>query len=370
MSSTLRQLDDFLRREDWGTVRAGEKQIPVRSAVTVAGAAVWLGLMLLETGSHGIDSLWTNMVLLGGLVVLGSLTRSVTTRNLLPVFLAGGAMLGIVWVVVELLEGFGFEVGTKARPFLVGFVEEPLKLAPVAFVLWRGRKWRSWSFGATDVLLMGTASAAAFGLTEDAFIRDRFGWGDQVSWLPSAMTVPGHGMEAGHLIWTALAAGAIGLALLWRYVNRNLAIGLAIAGIAWSAFDHIGNNEGAIRNNDLADSMRAVTSDGYVTIWLFVIVVIAAIVVDAYVLYRSGLPQPAELDPPKANAGIDGLRRAWEYRLDQRGLIYAEHQLRYAPEQKREEAIAAIDACVGSLLDRKSSYGLVLRGTAATEGEA
>jgi RsiW-degrading membrane proteinase PrsW (M82 family) len=351
MTSPVRAFEDLLKRPDWGTVRFGQTQAPLRLVITAGGATVWLVTLLVGTGSHAIDAITTNLLLVAGLLALASFSRSVSVRELVSLVFAGGAMLLVAWVVVEVFEASGVKSGQPERPFVVAMLEEPIKLLPVAFILWSGRRSRTWSMGATDILLMCAASGAGFALFEDSFIREKAGWGGSISWLPPAEDLGAHGVIAGHAIWSALAGATLGMALLLRNKERRLAIGLALCGIGWAIFDHFGNNYSNIRHDSLNDLLRGVSADGHVTIWLFVIAVIGAIAADLHVLHRSGLPQPPEVAPIKAGAGT--LLKAWAYTLDRRALAFAAHQLRYAPPLEREEVGDVIRNLVNSLVDRR-----------------
>jgi hypothetical protein len=69
------------RAAGWGTLTVGQTAVPVRLVVGVAGALLWLMVMVLQTGEHAFTALITNLLFLVPLVLLGSLTRTVSLRS-------------------------------------------------------------------------------------------------------------------------------------------------------------------------------------------------------------------------------------------------------------------------------------------------
>src|SRR5712691_3988761 len=119
---------------DWGQVRIGNKNYPVRLVVTVAGATLWLGSMLVETDTGGIVAIWTNLLFLVPLVAICSATRTVTLRELVSLCFIGGFMMGVV-----LLVGPVNPTTSVEKFFMPPLLEESCKIAPVLFLLWRWR---------------------------------------------------------------------------------------------------------------------------------------------------------------------------------------------------------------------------------------
>jgi RsiW-degrading membrane proteinase PrsW (M82 family) len=300
------------------TIQVGTRAIPLWLAATVAGAATWLGIMLVDTGSEGLDALWTAAAYLAPLILAGSLSRTVSLRNLATVTLAGGFMLGVALLAIKGFEAFDDDPASTLRDFAVPLLEESLKLAPVLLFLWIGRHGRTWTLGATDLLLLGAAAGAGFGLVEDAYIRDRFGWNDQVSWLPIA-EINGGRVIAGHALWTSLASLAIGYGLLLR-CRGAIALAAALAGLAWSVFDHAANNYAAGHESSAAERLQSITGDGWLTIWAVVLGGIAAIAIDAAIQRRT-IRSVEALAPP---GGFT--RETWAYRLAHRALAVGAFQ--------------------------------------------
>ncbi len=324
----VQALGEFARK-DWGTVQVGQTPVSLR---LLAGAGLtigWVVLLMVQTASGAaLDALWTNVVVVAGLVVLASFTRSIGFGQVVTLFFAGGSMVGAALLGAQLFEVFNDNpVGT--RQYVIPIMEETLKLVPVGLVLWSGWRSRTWSLGATDLLLMGAASGAGFAVVEDAYIRHNFPSLDSLVWLPSSVVFGGQ-LIAGHGVWTAIAAGTIGFALLLRS-RGTLALAVAAAGPVWSVLDHIRNNHG----RGFLDSLM---SDGYVTAWIFAAAVIAAIAADIYV--QRTVPDVAELQPPAFGNDVKTFLPAWRYRLMKRSFYYAAFQTRRASGPRREEADA------------------------------
>jgi RsiW-degrading membrane proteinase PrsW (M82 family) len=335
-------------RGDWGTFGVRGWRVPVRLAVAAAGALLWLGLMLVKTGSGGWTALWTALSFLTGLVALASLTRSVRLRVLVGFFFAGGFMMGVALLGSAVFEAFEPDPNATSREFVIPIMEEVLKLTPVLLWLWR-RHWLTWTLGASDLLLAAAACGVGFGLVEDAFIRDRVGWPAQLPWLPLT-EISGGRVIAGHAVWSAIAGIALGFGLLLRS-RRRLAPVVALSGFAWSVLDHVSNNYSADHIDLLARILSIVVANGYLTVFLFVIGVVVAVAADVRIVTRT-LPHMPELDPPALGLGFKTLRASWAFRLDKRALGYAAFRLLRAAEAVRPRPKRVMDALLRSLLMR------------------
>ena len=62
-----------------------------RQIIVIAGVALWLGSMLVKTGGSGVIALATAVLFMAQVIIVGSATRTVTLRQLLWLFLMGGA---------------------------------------------------------------------------------------------------------------------------------------------------------------------------------------------------------------------------------------------------------------------------------------
>lgn len=174
------------------------------------GAGVWLALMILETGEGGVTALWTNAYLLALVVFAGTLTRAVSLFVVAWAVLAGGFLMTAMLVLARAFLVFEPDPGAMLRALVIPALEDLLKIAPVLLLLWLGRRRESWSLGATDVLLIATASGVGFGVVEDAFIRAHSGWPEDVPFLPVVEIIGGRTI-AGHGIWAGLAGATLGL---------------------------------------------------------------------------------------------------------------------------------------------------------------
>lgn len=318
---------------DWGQVRVGSKSYSVRLLVTIAGATLWLGTMLVETGTSGIISSWTVLVYLGPLLAICSATRTVTFRHLISLFFIGGFMMGVALLVIDAVMP-----NTSVRDFLVPPFEESCKIAPVLFLLWRWRKSRLWTLAVTDVLLMAAFCGAGFGIVEDAYIRHHMAWPNQLSWLPITAFSEGR-MDSGHAIWTTLAGATIGLALLIRG-RRRLAIALGASGFVISILDHITGNYAVGSHIQLVFSfLNAITVSGYLALWMFFLGTLLAVAADLYIAHLA-LPNLPELEMPK------NFQAKWMFVVQKRALAHAVFHYRHSSGLQKAEAV-----CTAALLD-------------------
>jgi RsiW-degrading membrane proteinase PrsW (M82 family) len=323
---TLQQL----LASDWGQVGIGKRSYPARLLVVVAGATLWLGSMLVETGTGGIVAIWTNLLFLVPLVAIGSATRTVTLRQLLSVVFLGGFMMSVALFVINTIAP-----ATAARAFIVPIIEESSKITPVLLLLWLWRKSRIWSLAATDVLLMAAASGAGFGLVEDAYIRHRFGWPAQLDWLPVTELTGGR-IIAGHAIWTALAGVTIGLAILLRS-PRRIALVVGVSGFVLSLLDHIANNYGVRTGDSLATFMNGIGAHGYLVLYLFLTGVLVVVAADLYVVHLMRPRLPARHSP----AGSQDLRGKWFVPVRERALAHVAFQNRHSSRMGQAKATGA-----------------------------
>lgn len=336
MSAVLKRLSPA----NWGVTTIAGRTVPVRLVVAAAGAAVWLLMMLFNTGTGGIVALWTNLLLLAALLLVCSLTRTVSVAQIIQFVFLGGFFMGVALVIGRALTIRGGE-----RDTLIPFVEETLKIAPVLWVLWRWRRSRIWSIGATDVLLLAAASGAGFGLVEDAYIRHLRVWPGHLPWLPVTAII-GVRVIPGHAIWTTLAGLTIGVALMFRG-RRALVCSLAPSGFVLSLIDHIANNYGVDNRGWLSRVVNDLTGHGYLIIDLLAIGIVFAVALDLLAWLQ--LPKLAELRRP---ATITRLRAVWMFATEKRALAYALFRSRQASGIARAEAIcsaALIDAALLNL---------------------
>jgi PrsW family intramembrane metalloprotease len=310
-----------IRNRNGGTVTVRGRKISIRRLVFWASVAFWIGNTILHTGSAGITALWSSLLFLAEMVVITSATRTIRLDQLATFYAWGGVMMSVVWLV-----DYGFTIlqpdgNAVSRKLFTPFLEESLKLAPVAFYLWRQRLARLWSMGASDILLLAAASGAGFGLVEDAFIQHHFGVWHAVSWAPTT-AVMGTGLTVGHQIWTSLAGATLGLALLWR-PRKPLGYLLGASGFLWSMLDHFGNNFSVGHRGFVVDFLTFVRGYGWVSLYLFWIALIVVLAADLKVIQR-GLPPHPELKTSLAGllSFSHGAISTWKFLLTKRALAF------------------------------------------------
>jgi hypothetical protein len=330
------------------TLRIGAYDIPGPVLVGAASSLAAVIVLVAYTGEDGFTALWTGLAFVGGLALLGSFTRTVSLVELRRLFTLGAGVLGLAILGTALFEQFEPDRGATSRTVVVPLIEETLKLAPVLLFAWRARRGRTWTLGATDLLLLGAASGAGFAVIEDAFIRNRFGWPDSLSLLPVAESVRGR-VIAGHGVWSAISGAGIGFGLLLRSRGR-IAWVVGLSGYAWSVFDHIGNNYDNGTRGDLADFLSTLRAHGSNSIYIFVAFVVAAIVADALLVSRT-LPKFEELQPPASGQGVARLLDRWRFVLKRRQLALAGFQFRRASPSAQAQLEPLVEAITGQLID-------------------
>ena len=321
-------------RRNWGTVTMSGRQLSVRRLVFWAGVAFWLGNMILHTGWYGIAELWASLSFITELVLITSATRTVTLNRVAVFYCWGGTVMGVMWLISAVFTSFVPEPDAVSRQFFVPFMEESLKIAPVAFMLWRGRRSRSWTMGASDIMLLAAASGGGFGLVEEAFYHYHVGPTRALDWFPLTR-INGATLTVGHASFTALAGATLGLALLWR-PRKPLSYLLAASGLFWSMVDHSHHNYGVDRSGISVDLFNFVTGHGWLSFYFFVIALIAVLASDFYVIQRVLPPLPV-LKTPLAGllSSSKGAMSIWNFLLTKRALAFAALHYKNEPPQVR-----------------------------------
>jgi RsiW-degrading membrane proteinase PrsW (M82 family) len=311
--------------------------VPVRLAVLVAGVTIWLGIMLMETGARGLVVLWQVILFLAAIAILSSPTRTVTLQRLGTCLLAGGGLMGVMLLFSRVFEIFVPNQLAPIRDFVIPPAEEILKLVPVGVVLWRGRKTDAWTLGATDVLLIVLVTAAGFGLVENAYLAAHSHRRHHAGMIPFTDVVRTH-LMAGHIVWSAIAGVALGLATA---IRGRAALIIGAAGIGLGILDHIANNYFAVHPGHLARVLRSLVFDGWLIFYLGMAGALAVLLLDLYVTH-STLPVLPELERPSAMKGSS----VWSFLTRKRGLAYAVFRSRREMGLRRAEAL-----CAAALLD-------------------
>ena len=321
-------------RRNWGTVTLSGRQLSIRSLVFWAGVAFWLGNMILHTGWYGIAELWASLSFIAELVLITSATRTVTLNRLAVFYCWGGTVMGLMWLISAVFTSFVPEPDAVSRQFFVPFMEESLKIAPVAFMLWRGRRSRSWTMGASDIMLAGAASGGGFGLVEEAYFHFHLGATRALDWFPLTR-INGPTLTVGHATWTGLAGATLGLALLWR-PRKPINYLLAGGGLFWSMVDHSHHNYGVDRSGISVDLFNFITGHGWLSFYFFVIALIAVLASDFYAIQKALPPLPV-LKPPLAGllSSGEGAMSIWNFLLTKRALAIAAFHYKQEPPQVR-----------------------------------
>ena len=292
-------MEQLERISTWGSIPFGSSHLQVRHIVLWAGLAGWLLFTVPLTETNTITAFAFNVTFLIILLVVSSPTRSVSLQKVTSCFFAGGLALGLALTLTVLIDGTGtsgiLHTNKVLRPLLLVPIEELFKLLPLAFILWQGRKFNNWTLGATDMLLMGAASGAGFAFAEDAYAHKIATSFQSVGFLlPGAEMIKGQ-ISCGSAVWTALAAGTLGLAFLMRRQKQPSWMLLAPVGLVVSLLDHLCIN--FIQNDNtvawLVQTLQVITGYGYVALALFAVTLASCIGLDLFVQLRS-LPNAVE----------------------------------------------------------------------------
>jgi RsiW-degrading membrane proteinase PrsW (M82 family) len=319
----------------WGTIALGRSRLQVRLVVFWCAALTWIIWTIFKTGPQGLISLAYNSIFVIVLMLISRATTTVPLATTGTIALCGGVMMGIAGSVgLQMAKSIGID--NPFVPVLQAGFEEILKILPVLFFLFRGRNFSSLTLGATDVFLLGVASGAGFAYSEDAFVHAA-AWQTQIVWLPATEVINGR-MVAGHAIWTGLAAGTLGLALMQKQHKSALLL-VAPLGLIWALIDHVTYNF-AFNRNDLAGSMlNWVSGYGYLTIFLFVACYAGVLLFDRFVLFKT-LPKVPEFRIPSSKEAAETLENFWEFVLDRRRVAYAYYRyLHRSGQDKRNPAL-------------------------------
>jgi RsiW-degrading membrane proteinase PrsW (M82 family) len=319
---------------DWGRVRAGSVNMPVRAIVAVIGFAIWLLIAAILTGvDNTLAAFAANAGFVAGLFVLATVTRTIGWLTVARAFALGALAMAMMLLLGQPLGGLSPNPSDSVDPV----AEELLKLAPLALLLWEGRRIGVWQLGATDILLIAAASGAGFAVVEDAYIRLNEGWGETLPFLPTTEIygdrIRGDRLISGHAIWTALSGITIGLA--WLMVRFRLALLLAPIGFVIACADHIGVNSGKW------------PALGPLVIVVFVAGVAAVLALDLYVLTRK-LPSVPELEAAIARPAR--LMTRWTRTLEGRRLRFAAWRLERKPDATGGGAERAVRRSVAQLV--------------------
>lgn len=213
-------------------------------------------------------------------IALGSFARTVRVRTVFAAMAVGlyvcaplATLLQVAWqaIAAPLLGVAAFQLAGTATYTLDPFVEEILKILPLAVLLMIPVLRRQWSL--TDYVLIGAATGAGFGLAENLYRLSASagsasavasGWAvasdgtyflvpsvseTLSSWLPIGASWLGGPRVNAHLVWSAIGGLAVGLTVL----NRTTAARLAAGGLFLCiGLDHAAQNATNIASTWLA----------------------------------------------------------------------------------------------------------------------
>ncbi|HEY9871406.1 MAG TPA: PrsW family glutamic-type intramembrane protease [Candidatus Obscuribacterales bacterium] len=341
------------------TVTVAGKPVPRHLLLVLVGAAWWLGLMVIRTGASGLASIADALWVMGLFVVAGSLTRTVSIRQLFVMFLYGGFMMGISVVLAKLV-GAMVSGNRGLEALMVPTMEQVLMLVPPAVLLWKGRKSWLWCLGATDVFLLALASGLGFEMVENAYIRAAGRWASPlIPWFPLSITsgdrIHGEHLFNGHALWSGLTGLAVGMALLLRSRGR-LAWALGGAGFVLGLLDHIAlDYRAAVGANALEGLLSLLTARGYVVLGLFFVGLLVALFADGSVIYGS---VPADVRERLRRLRLPLGSGAWGWMLTCRELAFAAFQAGKCSGIHKEEASLMRDVALIRLIDMHAKLHL------------
>jgi RsiW-degrading membrane proteinase PrsW (M82 family) len=329
----------------------GGHVISLRAVIFLAGVTLWLGNMIVHTGSYGITELEASLSFVIELAIITSATRTVTLDRVAVFYCWGGTVMGVMWLISAVFTSFIPEPDAVSRQFFVPFMEELLKISPLLFILWR-RKSRQWTMGASDTMLLGAASGGGFGLVEEAFFHSHVGPTRGVDWF-QLTRINGPTLTLGHSTWSALAGATLGLALLWR-PRKPLNYVLAWSGLLWSIIDHSHHNYGIDRSGISVDLFNFVTGHGWLSLYFFVIALICVLASDLNIVYRV-LPPLPEFKIPFASLFTSprGALSIWKFILTKRSLAFASFHYKNEPSSVRS---GQLDPILHGLLRRLMEF--------------
>jgi tRNA A-37 threonylcarbamoyl transferase component Bud32/RsiW-degrading membrane proteinase PrsW (M82 family) len=313
----------------WGVIPVGESHVSIRHLIMGLGLALWLLPTFCATGVNGIAWFAFNISFLLILIVVSGAVRSVSLHKLAICFFAGGLFSGLVLALTMPLAA-AMGPAFPLRQLVTVPVEELAKLVAVGLVIWRGRKFSSWTLGATDVLLMGAAVGAGFAFVEDSLSHaiQHAALNNLSVLLPAAEIINGR-IICGHAVWTALSAGAIGMAMLWRH-QRKIAIPCALLGCLVACLDHLALDYAHYPSAIvwLQNILNTLAASGYLALRSFIAVLAAVICLDLFAMLNN-LPKTKEFKFPTRKDRKEPLTALWDCVIDLRRLNYAYFRYRH-----------------------------------------
>ena len=277
-----------------GSENPGRMPATLRRNLSLILVVISLGWLCLDAPGPFLREAYFVLLMLALTVV----TRSVSWRlAVLAVSTGIGVAAPLMVAIGWLLARAGFDVSESELGSwgVVPFLEELVKLAPVAFIAWMYRRKTKLTLNPSDWLVVGCAAGAGFAMVENAQLvgSDPGVLRDMAEQYGPTWLVPGAWGAAGfvgHAAATGFAAAGVGLS---RALGREAAargasrvpgrVALA-APFAWVTLEHVLANLRVSTGSTAA----LLLGNGRLTPWLFVVVV-ALIVYRDYDLARRAL---------------------------------------------------------------------------------
>ncbi|HUF22813.1 MAG TPA: PrsW family glutamic-type intramembrane protease [Vicinamibacterales bacterium] len=221
------------------------------------------------------------------ILVLTLLTRSVSAGSAVSALgLGGGPVVLLVVAAGRAMSAAGLDTTQGLVNWaLIPIVEEALKLAPVALLVFLHVRRARLSPNPSDLLMLGCLAGAGFALAENSLLLENNAgvaadmarrYGPHVNsfyLVPGAWGAAGY---AGHAAATGFIAGGLGLGLALRYRLRDYWWAIPAACAAWIVFEHMLTNLYVGSGSRFA----LLLGNGRLTPWLFVLLAAAVIALD------------------------------------------------------------------------------------------
>jgi len=316
------------QNHDLGKLRRKPRQLS--TILLFGGPLLWFAVVVAHTGAQAFVALAAVAFYLAVLVAVTGMTRTVPLRSLLSMFMFGTAAMIITSFLIKFFGGLGLAEGTFLRDFFVPLLEEAVKIAAVAVLLWKGRKFASRFYGVSDIILLAAASGAGFSAAEEAALVGNSGAGQLLWWMPVVHVWP-DAADAGHAIWTTIAGATLAFAVVMGF-RKPWMKRLALCGVAWSFFDHFSHNytAGHPAGGDFLGSVLNVAHGaGWLSIWLMMLLVAAAVFYDLQLLKTNMAPSSGIPAMPPAASNFEQVKDWWDLTLWHRRAGYIASQIKH-----------------------------------------
>ncbi len=318
-------------------VNATEKVMVLTSAAIFA---VWSVTLFLHAGFAAIIGVVHAVFFLGGLYIVGSATRTITWPALVTFFSLGITCGSIDTLLLQALSSIGINETNFLRSIFVAAFDEVLMLLPLLLFIWK-RPSSLCLLGVTDILLIAAACATGFGFAERVFAIQNV---PSLSWLPlmpfsGIQTTPrdGNWLINTHGVLGAIAGVSIGVSLLWRKFDRTIAFLIASVGVAYGFADHaIIGSLARDSSGFISNSLAFMIARGWITLYVFLLGVLAAVAFDSYIIYRK---MPAKCKP-LSNQGKSYSVDWWKTQLEMRSIAFSAFRYKCLSSPEARAALA------------------------------